>query len=272
MKRRKEFLLLAIDIGNTSATFGLFKNRALAKRWFGEDDIIPQIDSFLKKDGSKCMVDKVILCSVNPLLSNKIMRSLSKISNKEDILVVSPDMIKGFKHKYFSINKLGRDRLVDLYGAMIFYKLPVLVINFGTATTFDIISNKGVYEGGLIVPGIETAWNALGKRAALLPKVAFSRVGSYRKLLGHDTISCMVAGSLQGFGAMVDGLIARFKGRFGSKIKVIACGGLAKRIAPYVKSRMTVDLDHTLESLAFLFFGMVRKSADKNQMEMRKEI
>lgn len=148
--------------------------------------------------------------------------------------------------------QIGIDRVVNLYGARAFYRLPLLVIDFGTAITFDYLSEKGIFEGGLIVPGMELAWRALEDRAALLPKLG--RLKAVRDIAARSTAGAMSAGLLYGFGAMTDGLIERFRHRFKKKCRVLATGGGARQIAPYSRHVRagTVDPLHTLRSLVLL--------------------
>ncbi len=254
----KSDFLLAIDIGNTSISYGLFKSGALIKRWYGNSYIIPKIDRFINNSGGFNNNYKVIISSVNPNKYKKIVSSLVKRVRKADIYTIGTQINPKINHKYIQINKLGKDRLVNLYGANRLYRKPLLMINFGTATTFDYLSKSGIYEGGLIIPGIEISFEALQEKAALLPKVGNGRDRSLQsspknRLIGRNTKSCMVSGLLQGFGAMADGLIDRFQSNFGGKFQVLASGGLSGLIRPYVKSRMKVDQTHTLKSLALIY-------------------
>ena len=158
-------------------------------------------------------------------------------------------------HKY--INRLGSDRLINIYGALRLYKPPFLILDFGTALTCDYVSKKGIFMGGLIVPGPEIAFEALSERAALLPKLPFPH--SCRPFLGTDTKGGMKAGILQGYGAMVDGLILRFKASYGSRLRVIATGGLAKIMRPYTSSIDRVDPLLTLKSLHLAYRNQIKK-------------
>ena len=249
-QERKPELLLAIDVGNSSITYGLFKSGRLLRNWYGTDNRFPEINTFIANSGIKYSSYKVIASSVNPQNIRKVKQAWFSTQGGQFLLIGGNIHLK-IKHKYKNINQLGKDRLANVYGASKFYRPPILMINFGTATTFDLVSKKGVYEGGLIIPGIETSWKALQEKAALLPKLG--GIIHSKFFIGRDTKSCMASGLLQGFGAMVDGLIERFKKRYERKLTVISSGGLAATIRPYVKSKMTVDQTHTLKSLALIY-------------------
>lgn len=248
--RQKPAYLLAIDIGNSSTSYGLFKGIKLLASWHGEIDIIPKISRFIISSSINKSDIQVIIDSVNPFTYYNLKRRIRSISSKSRPWVVGENLKVKIRHKYIKINKLGSDRLVNIDGAIRRYRCPILIFDFGTATTADVIGRTGVFEGGLIIPGIETSWEALQAKAALLPKLKLQKSAS---LLGHDTKSCMTAGALQGFGAMVDGLIQRFRRSYGSRLTVIATGGLANLIRPYLSVPVIVDPNHTLKSLALIY-------------------
>lgn len=239
--------LLAIDIGNSSISYGFFKSGRLIRFWYGKDDIIPKIVQFINKCGVNSYNHQVIVSSVNP-------ERLKQVTKRLPIkpLVIGRDIQVKISHKYFNINKLGKDRLVNLYGASQFYKGPIVLLSFGTALTVDILSKNKVFLGGLIIPGVETSLRALEVKAALLPK-NISLQSVKKALIGKSTKECMALGILQGFGAMVDGLIERFQEQYGKDIKIIACGGHAALIRPFVELPMQIDQTHTLKSLALIY-------------------
>ena len=144
------------------------------------------------------------------------------------------------------------DRKVNIYGAIRMYRLPLLVIDYGTAITFDYIDPKGVFRGGMIIPGPETSYRALGEKAALLPK-GLSLPKKARSFLGRNTRDCMESGILEGYGAMTDELILRFRKRYGKNLRVLATGGFAGVIAPYAKHIDIVDPKHSIKSLLALW-------------------
>jgi len=259
LKAKTGGFLLAIDIGNSSISCGLFKSGALKHHFSICSNEFPKIGPIINKCGGRNIIDKVIIVSVNPKLTGKLRVKLQKIVPKRSILVLGRDVKVKIKHQYASINQLGLDRLVNIYGAIRWYRRPILIIDFGTATTFDLVTKRGTFKGGLIIPGIETAWEALIRRAALLPKLEINRKQKM-PLVGTSTVSCMQAGLLQGFGAMVDGLIERYTKRKGERFTILAAGGLARLIRPYVLHPMKLDPFHTIKSLAFIAADREKRS------------
>ena len=144
---------------------------------------------------------------------------------------------------------------MNAYGAKIIYGAPSVVIDFGTAVTFDIVSKKGEYLGGLIMPGIGISLSSLYEKTALLPRVRLKAVAD---IIGRDTRSSMRGGILFGFGAMCDGLVSRYKKLLGKNTKVIATGGNAKLVKRYAKSIDIVDEDLTLKGLCMIAYKIER--------------
>jgi type III pantothenate kinase len=162
------------------------------------------------------------------------------------ITILGRDRVVPIKNLYRIKKEVGQDRLVNAYAAKMIYGAPAVIIDFGTAITFDILSKKGDYLGGLILPGIELSLCGLYKRTALLPKVELKEAMS---IIGRDTVNSMRGGILFGFGAMSDGLVSRYKEILGKNTKVIATGGNSKLIRKYAKSIQVVDEDLTLKGL-----------------------
>ncbi len=246
--------LIAVDIGNTAATCGLFKSGALE---LFESCLHDEIPNFVKKcriSGKNSSIN-VIISSVVPKATLKFKEAFK--GQKARFWVVGENVKVPFKHKYRSIKQLGADRIVNVYGALKRFKPPLLVIDFGTAITFDYVSEKGVFEGGMIVPGPELSFEALIRKAARLPKDARlpHRTSSF---LGTTTYDCMKSGILEGYGAMADGLVHRFKQRFGTNLKVIATGGFASHLRPYTHSFDVLDPQLSIYALHTLFLGSTR--------------
>ncbi len=149
---------------------------------------------------------------------------------------VGKDIPVLIKHSYASINSLGKDRLVNVVGAATLYKAPFVVVDFGTAITFDYVNEKGVFDGGLIVPGIQTSLHALTQKASLLPDS--TKLTTPRSFLGRSTKSCLVSGTVHGFAALTDGLIDNFRKTYGRKVRVILTGGMSSFIAPLLKKKV----------------------------------
>ena len=243
--------LLAIDIGNTNITAGLFKGKRLAGKTkiptSSYSSYIRCLKSLIKK--SNLHIDylkEVIISSVVPLSLARFIAELRKMSPGIRITILGKDKIVPIKNLYRIKSEVGQDRLVNAYAARMIYGAPAVVIDFGTAITFDIISKKGDYLGGLILPGIELSLCGLYKRTALLPKVELKDAAS---IIGRDTVNSIRGGMLFGFGAMSDGLISRYKEILGKGTRIIATGGNSKLVRKYARSIQIVDEDLTLKGL-----------------------
>ena len=249
--------ILAIDIGNTAATVGFYEGGRLLDFVSMNYNNIPKYAAKLAKSGKESHLD-VIISSVFPKMTAFLKCKLQSI--KGIILwIVDRNIPVKICHNYIIYNNLGVDRKVNIYGAVRMYRLPMLVIDYGTAITFDYIDSKGVFQGGMIIPGPETAYKALGQRAALLPK-GLSMPKRAKSFLGKNARECMESGILEGYGAMTDELIQRFRKRYGKGLRVLATGGFAGVIRPYAKHIDTIDSRHSVKSLLALF----REHLNKN--------
>lgn len=242
-------MLIVFDIGNTAATCGVFKDGRLLRSESILHGKIPQFISKWAKSGKNLKIN-CLISSVVPNLTKKIKGINTRLKIKT--WVVGDNIKIPFKHNYREINNLGADRIVNVYGALKRFKPPLLIIDFGTAITFDYVSAKGVFEGGMIVPGPELSFQALIKKAARLPKDARLPESS-TSFLGTTTYDCMKSGVLEGYGAMADGLVHRFKERLGPDLKVIATGGFASHLRPYTHSFDVLDPRLSIYALQSLF-------------------
>lgn len=241
---------ILLDIGNTSATYGHYHGGRLLKFGYALYSDVPHIVRNRTSGGAEDTLD-IVISSVVPQITRFLLKSLRSIRGTR-ILVVGKDIPVKIRHKYKRFNRLGVDRKVNLYGALRIYSPPLLVIDFGTAVTFDLLSQRGVFEGGMIVPGPEIAFQTLLKRAALIPKKLRLPLKA-RAFLGRDTYSCLSSGILHGYACLADGLIERFKRRFGAKLQVIATGGFAKHLMPYSHDLGIYDPKHSIKSLLILY-------------------
>ena len=251
--RSKSFWL--IDIGNSSISVV----RKIGARFdclkeFYENEI-PKITPYLSKSGGKNQIFS-LLCSVVPESEKKILKYFKHYKNFK-YLRLGQDIPIRIKCNYFNINKLGNDRKVNTYGALKVLRPPVLIFDFGTATTVDYISRSGAFEGGLILPGIKSSLDLLHEKTALLPAV---RIRPVKTFLGRDTRTGMLAGVLYGYGAMVDGLIAQFKRRYGKNLKTIATGGLVDIISKYCGGFDRVDRFLTLRAMSWIYEDHLARS------------
>ena len=253
--------LLAIDIGNTNITAGIFNGAKLLGKakipTHTYSSYARRIEALIKVSrnsmvgyGYNKMDDiEIIVSSVVPLALARLMVELRRMSGTIKITIVGRDLKVPVKNMYRIKNEVGQDRLVNAFAVKVLYGTPAVIVDFGTAITFDIISKRGGYLGGLIIPGIELSLSGLYRNTALLPKVKLKSASS---IIGRDTVSSMRGGILFGFGAMCDGLVTRYKKILGKSIKVIATGGNSKLMKRYAKSIQHVDEDLTLKGLQLI--------------------
>jgi type III pantothenate kinase len=228
-------MLMAIDIGNTNISLGVYQGEDLRTSWRVStdhqrmpDEYGLQVDGLLKHAGlSPEDITGVCLGSVVPQLTGVFMKACQKYLDL-DPLVVDAGTKTGVRILYETPKSVGADRIVDAAAVQHLYGGPACVVDFGTGTTFDAISAEGDYLGGAIAPGIGIAADALFRRAAKLPKVELSTPPS---VIGKNTPHSMQAGLIFGYVGLVEGIVARFKRDLGSDMKVIATGGLTDIIA-----------------------------------------
>lgn len=246
------YTLMLVDIGNTRATYGIYSGARILDFGSCKYTDIPKIFKNCSIGGDNHQ-KLISISSVVPSITKSTVAKIKGKSKKNAprVWVVGKDIKIPVKHKYNKSNKLGIDRLVNIYGALRIYKAPLLMIDFGTAITFDYVSEKEIFEGGMIIPGPETSFQALLAKAALIPK-SLRLPEKSKGFLGKNTYDCISNGTLEGYGAMTDGLILRFKEKYGKKLKVIATGGFTKNIKPFSKELSIVDPDHTIKSLLLL--------------------
>lgn len=240
--------ILTIDIGNTNITLGIFKGKHLIHK-----TKIPTPDHSLQKARFKslftrCQLSSVIVSSVVPEALSRLKNILRGIADCK-ILVLGENIDVPIKNLYRIKRQVGQDRLVNAFAAKTIYGTPCVIVDFGTAITFDIVSRKGEYLGGLILPGIDISLSSLYEKTALLPKVKLAQASS---IIGKDTVGSMRGGILFGFGAMCDGLVAKYRKILGKDTKVIATGGNSSLIKRYTRSIETVDVNLTLKGLNLL--------------------
>jgi type III pantothenate kinase len=229
-------MLLTIDVGNSSTGFGLFKGMKLARKW--------RVLTSKLKENLSAKAEAVIVASVVPTADRLIRRKYPKAW-----FIVGSE-VKGIRVKLKDKQKIGADRIVNAYAAVQLYKKPAIVVDFGTATTFDIISNKAEYLGGAIVPGIRMSADSLHERTAKLPKI---KIEPPKNIIGNSTIAAMRAGIVYGYASLVEGMIVRYKKAMKGKPIVIATGGYARLIMKYARGIDIIDEDLTLKGLNLLW-------------------
>jgi type III pantothenate kinase len=267
VKRRKptfyeaikiRIMLFCIDIGNTNILFGVTNENTLLKHWrirtekdATSDELGILVNTLFQSSGIR-MVDvknTIVSCVVPPLLNT--IEDLCRRYFNTVPMIVGPGIKTGMKIKYDNPKEVGADRIVNAVGAYEKYHTPLVVVDFGTATTFDYISGKGEYMGGAIAPGVLISCEALFQKASKLPRVEiFARPKS---VLAKDTISSMNVGIIYGYAGLVDGIVNRMKKESGEDLTVIATGGLAPIICDVSETIDHVEEFLTIQGLMSIF-------------------
>jgi len=237
-------MLLAVDIGNTNISYGIFKGPRLIKQF----DIPSKAYSrsrLEKKLKNSPKISVSIICGVVPKLTNVISHDLKLLTAKTPY-IIGKELIVPIKNNYRCPNQVGQDRLVNAYAGVRLYGYPLIVADFGTAITFDVISKSGRYEGGLILPGLEISIDALYHKTALLPKIKLNKP---KEFIGRDTRSSMVSGLVYGFSSMAEELNNKFKKKLGRQTRIIATGGNAGLIRRYCNNINHIDSLLTLKGI-----------------------
>jgi type III pantothenate kinase len=250
-------MLLTIDVGNTNTVLGVFDGDRLRVHWrlttrreqTADEYGILLRNLFAGSGLEPRAVDAVALASVVPPLT-PVLVELSREYLGREPLVIGPGVKTGMPILYEPPGDVGADRIVNGVAAFAAYGGPVIVVDFGTATTFDVITRKGEYAGGVICPGIGISADALFQRAARLPRVDVRHPG---KVVGRSTVGSMQSGLYFGYAAMCEGLITKIRAELGEPARVVATGGLAGTLASEIPSIEAVDPVLTLTGLRLIF-------------------
>ena len=250
-------MLLTVDVGNTNTVLGVFEGSDLRVHWrlttrreqtadeYGI--LVRNLFSGSGLDPGK--ITAVALASVVPPLT-PVLVELSRQYLGHEPLVVEPGVKTGMPILYEPPGDVGADRILNGVAAFAAFGGPVVVVDFGTATTFDVITKKGEYAGGVICPGIGISADALFQRAARLPRVD---VGHPGHVIGRSTVTSMQAGLYFGYATMCEGLIGRIRAELGEDVRVVATGGLAETLAVEIPSIEAVDPVLTLTGLRLIW-------------------
>ncbi len=245
-------MLLAVDVGNTQTVLGLYDDDQLSDHWrvatertSTGDELGVLLGGLLDID----VVDAICLSCTVPALVREWERLAERWAHAP-ILVVAPGVRTGVPIRYDDPREVGPDRIVNAVAAKERYGAPVIVVDFGTSTNFDVVSPEGEYVGGVLAPGIETSMEALFARAARLVKVDYVEPTS---VIGKTTVGGLQSGLVYGFAGQVDGIVAAIRGELGVDARAIATGGLAELVAPHSSAIESVDPFLTLDGLRLVW-------------------
>jgi type III pantothenate kinase len=254
-------MLLALDVGNSNIVAGLFYGNDIIAdlRIYADvnkagDEYGLLILEFLKRKGiENKQITGIIISSVVPIITAQL-KEMSQRWFREEPVIVSNDLHLGIKIHYDNPKELGSDRIVNAVAGYSEYGGPLIIIDFGTATTFDVVSEEGDFLGGVIAPGIGISIEALASRTALLPKIDLI---SPPEAIGKNTISCIQSGCYFGFLGQMEEIIRHIKLELPKESKVVATGGLANKIAKDSKLIDHIDPDLTLKGLRLVYDRVV---------------
>lgn len=251
-------MILVVDVGNTNVVFGVFDDKNLLCHFRIGTDRQKTADEFgmciinffnyEKLDISK--IEAVIMASVVPPIMYSLEHAIRKYV-KRDPVIVGPGLKTGINIKYENPKEVGADRIVNAVAALEIYGGPIIIVDFGTATTFCAISSKAEYLGGTICPGIKISAEALFQKAAKLPRIELVKPET---IIGRNTVSSMQAGIVYGYVGEVDYIVKRMKKEMKEdNIKVIATGGLARLIATESETIDEINSLLTLDGLRIIY-------------------
>jgi type III pantothenate kinase len=246
-------MLLAIDVGNTNSVIALYDGDTSVAQWRSSTSTVRTADEyavwlsqlmsfagFKLGDISECIISTVVPQSLFHL------RNLSRRYFNCEPFVIGHDNIPGVAVRISKPSEAGADRLVNAVGAFTKHGGPLVVVDSGTATNFDIVGADGGFEGGVIAPGINLSMQALHEAAARLPRIAIEKPA---KIIGTDTVGAMQTGVFWGYVALIEGLLTRIKAEYGAPMKVVATGGIASLFEGQTKAIDIFDHDLTIRGL-----------------------
>jgi type III pantothenate kinase len=250
-------VLLVIDVGNSNIVLGGYDGPKLMRNWRIATDKAKTYDEYgilfhdlFRMSGlDPALVDGIIISSVVPPLTG-VLELLAQRYFGHKSLVVGPGIKTGMPIHYDNPKEVGADRIVNAVAGFEKYRSSLIIVDFGTATTFDYVNSKGEYCGGAIAPGLMISLEALFQRASKLPRVEIAKPAA---VIAKNTVNSMQAGIVYGYVGLVDGIVTRMKGESHDNPKVIATGGLSRLIAPESTTIEHIEEFLTLEGLRILF-------------------
>ena len=246
-------MLLAVDIGNTSVKIGLYNGSDSSSTWRTESNFsdnegldFPSIQSWLSNNNVKLVdIENIALASVVPHLTDTVSKSLKDYFNA-NLLIIDSKSTLGINIEVDNPAEVGIDRIINAISAIQILSTPIIVIDFGTATTFDVVDKKGDYIGGTIAPGIDLSSRVLTSNAAKLPQISLEFPS---KWIGKNTIESMQSGLMNGYLGLVEGMVNGINEELGQSANVVPTGGLATSIAQKSNSIEMVVPHLTLDGI-----------------------
>ena len=250
-------MLLVIDVGNSNIVLGIYDGETLVRHWRISTDKSRTSDEygialhslFSLASLEFSQIKAIIISSVVPPLTG-VLESLCRDFFSLPPYVVGPGIKTGMQIQYDNPREVGADRIVNAVAGFEKHRCPLIIVDFGTATTFDYVNGKGEYCGGAIAPGLAISLEALFQRASKLPRVDICRPP---QAIAKNTVNSMQSGIFYGYVGLVDGIVERLKQECKETVRVLATGGLASLIAPESKTIDEVDAFLTLEGLRILY-------------------
>jgi type III pantothenate kinase len=250
-------MLLTIDVGNTNTKLAIFDDGVLKGQWRSATDTTRTADEYavwltqlMELQGLKrTEIDAAIIASVVPETTFNLVTLCRRYFSIQPLIVGDPGVELGIKALIDDPLEVGADRLVNAVAAQARYGGPLIIVDFGTATTFDLVDSGGNYAGGVIAPGINLSLKALYMAAAKLPRVDIRRP---QRVIATNTIQAMQSGIFWGYVGLIEGIVARMRAEAEAELPVIATGGLAPMFAGATNAITTVDSDITLRGLLLI--------------------
>ncbi len=264
-------MILAIDIGNTTVALGGIRDGRVC--FVAHMDTVrtrttaeyraemEKIFSHRRRPDKPLRFEGAVLTSVVPQITDALAECAKYFTGKQPV-IVGPNIRTGLTMGVPDPASVGKDRLVDAACAAANYPLPVITVDLGTATTFNVVDENRVFRGGAISPGLSTGLRALGDRCAQLPQVHLSKPAS---AIGTTTQECMLSGAVLGTAVMLDGMVARFEEELGRPATLVVTGGLARYVIPQCHHPLSYDPDLLMKGLALLYeMNAPKPNHDKN--------
>lgn len=247
-------MLLAVDVGNTNIVIGLYDETSLLNSWRIKTDARATADelnlTFKSILNDQPMVTGISLCSTVPAVLTELRAMFSKNYSNIKTIIIEPGVKTGVPIMIDNPKEVGADRIANSLAVFTRHGGPSVVVDFGTSTNFDVVSEKGEFLGGALAPGIEISLEALASRAAQLRKVELAKP---RSVIGKGTVEALQSGALYGFAGQVDGIVNRITEEIGPLKAVVATGGLAGLVVETSQTITHHEPDLTLEGLRLVF-------------------